>query len=92
MKKLESLLPENETDSTNFAYLYDRVAASWQDPSKSTPQRYGTQGKCVSKDKWEPSELEEPSKVNMRRETVGLPPIEEYMDKIKALCKEMYSE
>jgi hypothetical protein len=57
---LEKLYPQNETSRANYAYLWDRVAASWSDPTKRRPQRYGTQGQCVGPGKWEPLPIEDP--------------------------------
>lgn len=87
LKILGKLWKVGETNSRNYAYLFDRVAASFSDPTKRVPQRYGTQGMCVGPSKWEPIEMEEPSKVNERRKEVGLEPIEDYIERFKDICK-----
>ena len=90
-KEIVSILAElyklNETTPTNYAYLFDRVAASGSDPSKRTLQRYGTQGLCVGPGKWEPIPTEEPIKLDERRAGVGLPPIAEYIGHLSKYCK-----
>lgn len=83
---LESLLKSHETNLKNYAYLYDRVAASFFDPKKSRPQRYGTQGICKGTGKWEPTEVEEPSKLDERRKSVELPPMSEYRALVSPMC------
>ena len=83
---LENLVKINETNPTNFAYLFDRVAASWADPSKRILQRYGTQGACVGVNNWEPIPLEDPANLNVRRASVGLDSIEEYKSLMNGYC------
>lgn len=86
LQKLEILWPLGETNSQNFAYLFDRVASSWSDLSKRVPQRYGTQGACVSDGKWEPLPIDQPSRLEERRAQVGLPPFSEYLEKTNRMC------
>lgn len=43
---LSRMVASNETNRKNYAFLYDRVAISYENPSKRKPQRYGTQGEC----------------------------------------------
>jgi hypothetical protein len=87
LKKLEKLYRIGETNPHNYAYLVDRVAASWYDISKRTLQRYGTQGACIAPEKWEPIPMEDPSNVDVRRKEVGLPPLKEYIAGFKDICK-----
>jgi CubicO group peptidase (beta-lactamase class C family) len=87
LSKLSKLYKSNETSPSNYAYLYDRVASSFKDPSKKKPQRYGTQGSCVGPGQWEPLEMEDPENVNKRRAEVGLPPLEEYIAGFKDICR-----
>lgn len=84
---LEKLVLIGETSPKNYAYLFDRVAASWNDASKRQKQRYGTQGGCTGPGQWEPIAMEEPSRIDRRRSAVGLPPEAEYIDQAKAFCK-----
>ena len=85
---LVDLWPQKETKPSNYAYLFDRVAASWQDPAKRVPQRYGTQGMCVGKGLWKPIPIEDSNKVDERRAELGLPPLKEYIKGFKDICKE----
>ncbi len=87
LKTLSVLYKINETAPSNYAYLFDRVAASSNDPSKGRPQRYGTQGFCAGPGKWEPLEIEDAAKVDSRRAEVGLPPLKEYIEFFKDICK-----
>lgn len=82
---LTKLYPK-ETSGRNYAYLYDRVAASWNDPKKQTPQRYGTQGMCKGPSQWEPIPIEDPTNLDKRRAEVGLGTEAEYMEQVKTLC------
>lgn len=75
-----------KTDATpsgrkNYAYLFDRVAVN-----ASRPQSYGTQGRCVGPGRWEPLEVEAPDQLDVRRASVGLPPLAEYKEQFKTLC------
>ena len=87
LQKLAKLWPKGETDATNYAYLYDRVATSWQDKNKRKRQRYGTQGKCVGKGQWEPLAVEDPANLEKRRKSVGLNTMDEYKAMFKNLCQ-----
>ncbi|WP_156313631.1 DUF6624 domain-containing protein [Erythrobacter sp. SG61-1L] len=72
LEMLEPLLIEKETQQKNYAYLYDRVAVNG-----NRPQRYGTQGRCISS-KWEPREVEAPEELDARRAAVELEPEADY--------------
>lgn len=87
LQTLSALYKIKETDPSNYAYLYDRVASSFSDPGKRKPQRYGTQGSCIGPGKWEPLPIEDLGSVDKRRAEVGLPPMQEYIDIFKDLCK-----
>lgn len=83
---LEKLWLLGETKPANYAYLYDRVASSFSDPSKMVPQRYGTQGRCVGPETWEPWPIEDEVNVDKRRKSVGLGAMEEYKSMFKTIC------
>lgn len=83
---LQKLWNIKETNPSNYAYLYDRVAASFSDPTKRKLQLYGTQGSCKSKGVWEPLPVENPDLLDKRRESVGLEPMIEYKKKFKDIC------
>jgi hypothetical protein len=89
---LEPLAAKGETNPQFFAYLYDRVASSFQNPADRTPQRYGTQGMCSGPGTWEPLPVEEPEKLDERRATVGLPPMAEYKKGFANICHESTEE
>lgn len=86
LKTLEALWPLGETKPSNYAYLYDRVASSFGDPSKKKAQRYGTQGHCVGPGLWEPWLIENPEKVDELRKSVGLDSMEDYKKVFKDIC------
>ncbi len=83
---LEKLYPLKETKPSNYAYLYDRVACSSNDPTQQKLQRYGTQGKCVGPAKWEPHPMEDPENVDKRRAEMGLDTMAEYQLMFKDVC------
>lgn len=87
LKLLSKLYRKKETSPANYAYLYDRVASSFHDPSKRKPQGYGTQGSCVGPGKWEPLPIENPSHVDERRKEVGLGSMQDYIAVFKDICK-----
>ena len=83
---LDRIWKVGETRSSNYAYLFDRVAASWRDASKRRPQRYGTQGACTGPGTWEPLPGEDPAHLDDRRASVGLGPESEYIKMFKDIC------
>jgi|GEM_PF-1790331 len=85
--RLSKLYSSRETNPKNYAYLFDRVASSFKDPSKRKPQRYGSQGSCVGPGKWEPLPIEDVANVDVRRAEVGLPPLQEYIDGFQKICR-----
>ncbi|NRA67002.1 MAG: hypothetical protein HRU19_21110 [Pseudobacteriovorax sp.] len=87
IRRLEQLLKQKDTNPSNFAYLYDRIAASWNDLSKQKPQRFGTQGRCVGPGAWEPIALENPEKIDEIRKSVGLGTLAAYKAMFKEICK-----
>lgn len=88
LKVLESMYPYKETSSINYAYLFDRVASSFKDPSKRMLQRYGTQGYCTGKGTWRPFPSEDEVHLDERRASVGLGTEAEYIEMFKDICKE----
>ncbi len=83
---LETLYPSGETSPSNYAYLSDRVASSFNDPSQRKPQRYGTQGSCTGPGTWEPLPVEDPTNLDVRRKSVGLEPEVDYIKRFKDIC------
>lgn len=78
---LEPLVAEGEVPAANYAYLYDRVAVA-----EDRPQRYGTQGRCVARDVWEPFELEDPARTDVWREEVEIGSLAEYAAHMHRWC------
>lgn len=77
---LEKLLPLNETDRKNYAYLYDRTALK-----RGLRQRYGTQAK-IADNQIELLPFEGSlNDLNERRCKMSLEPIEEYLKTLKKL-------
>lgn len=87
LRRLEKLHKVKETSGSNYAYLFDRIAASFFDPSKRRPQRYGTQGVCQARGHWEPLQIEDLDHVDQRRAEVGLGPLREYVAMASDQCK-----
>lgn len=69
LRLMEPLATSGEADPKSFAYLYDRT---------HYPQRFGTQGDCVSREEWQALEIEDIANVDARRRRLGLPPLAEY--------------
>ena len=89
---LEPLAAKGETNPKNYAYLYDRVASSFQNPAARKPQRYGTQGQCSGPGTWEPLPVEDPDKLEARRAEMGLSSMAEYKKNFVNLCHESTEE
>ena len=78
---LEPLVAAGEASSGNYAYLYDRIAVG-----ENRPQRYGTQGVCVSRGVWEPNTLEAPERVQALRDDARIGSLAEYTAHMHRLC------
>lgn len=65
----------------NYAYLADRVATN-----ANQPQTFGTQGRCVAPDRWEPFPVQDPHGLDARRAALGLPPEAEYATHAAPVC------
>jgi 5'-nucleotidase (lipoprotein e(P4) family) len=81
---LAELAPAGETNRSNFAYLWDRVAVN-----TGKKQRYGTQGKCVGIGEWAPHDVESPAELETLRASVGLQTMAEYKELFRqyGLCQ-----
>lgn len=82
LKLLTEALQTNDVRPANVAYLWDRAKVN-----RGMPQRYGTQGVCKGKGQWEPRPLEDASKLDDYRESVGLPPFLEYLRQVAPMCQ-----
>lgn len=76
---MKPLIASGQVKASNYAYLWDRT---------HDPQRYGTQGSCVAKGRWEPRMVEDAEKLDQRRAQFGLTPIEEYKEKVSNHCEQ----
>ncbi len=84
---LESLLKTQDTDSKNYAYLYDRVSISTQNPEPIKEQYYGTQGKCLEDGTWQAFPIKNLKSLEKRRKQMGLTPMSEYKESFKTICR-----
>lgn len=66
---MEPLVQQQQASAKEYAYLYDRT---------HYPQRYGTQGTCVSRTEWQPFEIEDIAHVDERRRALKMPPLASY--------------
>jgi hypothetical protein len=66
---MEPLVQQQQASAKSYAYLYDRT---------HTPQRYGTQGTCVSRTEWQPFEIDDIAHVDERRRALKIPPLADY--------------
>ncbi len=80
---LTELYPKGETSRSHYAYLWDRVAGH-----TGKKQRYGSQGTCTGPGTWELHDVEDPSGLDSRRASVGLPSMQVYKQAFKdnGLC------
>jgi len=68
----------SNANGINYAYLLDRIKVN-----RSQPQVYGTQMQLNSdSSSYEPQPLTDPGNVNSRRASVGMPPIETYIEQM----------
>jgi len=88
LKLMAAELGAPGVSKSNYAYLFDRVQARWSDGenTETRKQRYGTQGRCVGKGKWEPLPLEDPGNVDALRAEMELGPIADYKARFKDIC------
>lgn len=78
---LEPLAAARDIRPANYAYLYDRVATG-----ENRPQRYGTQGRCVARGRWEPDTLEDPDRVEALRAEVEIGALADYQARMHRYC------
>lgn len=81
LQVLTEYLPEGEANSQDVALLHDRIAVA-----EGRSQRYGTQGRCVEDEGWQPNEIENPQKVDLLRKEMGLPPLDSYSERMQRFC------
>lgn len=85
LARLTKLVDQNETDRSNYAYLYDRVAVN-----DDKLQRYATQGRCTGPGQWAPKPYEDPAHVDERRAWAGIggfPKLADYVAVMNPKCE-----
>lgn len=80
---LEKAYPEGEVKPKHYAYLYDRV--TWYGDNR--PQRYATQGRCLTKGDWQPWPIENPSAVDGLRAAMGFDSFQQNKSKLDRVCR-----
>ena len=78
--ELMEAMPEGEIEKQQIAYLTDRILVA-----EKKPQRYGTQMDA----EFQPKPIEDPEQVDERRAEVGLPPLQEYLQKSREMYEQM---
>ena len=78
---LETLLEERETRPTSWAMLHDRVSVA-----DGLPQWFGSQGRCVGKNVWEPWEVEDHETLDALRADYDLMPMSAYQMRLNDRC------
>ena len=78
---LEAASLASDASGVDVAYLTDRVLVA-----ENLPQRYGTQGRCVDKGKWEHQLVEAPERLDERRKALGLEPEADYAQQLHPRC------
>ena len=76
---LEAAAREGRADPAHAAMLDDRIRFF-----EGRPQRYGTQLDWGAEGSLSPGEVEDPQRLAERRLAVGLPPLEEQMEKVRS--------
>lgn len=79
---LEEVITENKADQKRLAYLTDRIAAF-----EGTPQLYGTQFDWDENGELSPKPVDDLTKVNQRRKSIGLNTLEEQTAMIRERAK-----
>jgi poly(3-hydroxybutyrate) depolymerase len=79
LKLMEPLVKTGQASAKNFAYLYDRT---------HRPQRFGTQGICITEGSWQPFEIDDKDDVDKRRKEIGTIPLAEYVALMSKQCKD----
>jgi len=73
LERLRARAERGDMQPRYVAYLVDRVAVN-----EGRPQTYGTQGRCVGPNEWQPHPLADPDAVERLRAEAGLDPLATY--------------
>lgn len=88
LKLMLKKVKKNEASGQDYAFLVDRVRVN-----ANQPQLYGTQIVVNDvKNGYELKPVFQPEELNERRKEIGLPPIEEYLEKANKLFFELNRE
>ncbi len=82
LELMHEAVEDGEADSTELAYLEDRVAAN-----RGEAQIYGTQIGCVD-GQAVPGPIANEENVEQRRAEVGLQPLADYLEELAEICAE----
>jgi hypothetical protein len=82
LELMEPLVDSGQASLKDYAYLYDRT---------HYPQRFGTQGTCISREEWQPFKISDLAGLAERRRKAGMPAIWEYAAMFKEICAGMYN-
>lgn len=86
-RMLRLMLPQvrqQNVNPSNYAYLTDRIALN-----AGRPQEYGTQLSYKAVGEAFPRNLRDPQRVNQRRKALGMPALEEYLQKANDVNRRM---
>ncbi len=75
---LKKAVDEGEANKADWAYLTDRILVA-----ENKLQIYGTQVKIIGQ-KVEPMPVQDPANLEKRRAELGMPPMSEYLERVKA--------
>ena len=78
---LEALLEQRDTGPSSWAMLHDRLSVF-----DGLPQRFGSQGRCVGKNDWQPWEIEDQERLEERRIAHDLMPMSAYKMRLNERC------
>ncbi|GJI93235.1 hypothetical protein RugamoR1_63980 [Rugamonas sp. R1(2021)] len=82
LKLMMPLVDSGQASLKDYAYLYDRT---------HYPQRFGTQGECISREEWQPFEIDDLAGLAERRRKAGMPALAEYAALFKPICASSYN-
>jgi hypothetical protein len=85
LKKMRQAVKKQDASAQDYAFLVDRVKINTNEP-----QLYGTQITVTDVNKgYELKPVYKPEELNRRRKEIGLPPVEEYLEKANKLFFEL---
>ena len=79
---MEALVLSGDVDKSNIAYLRDRLSIA-----ENQKQLYGSQGRCVAKNDWQPFTIIDPEKIEIRRSEMNMTTLPEYISRASNMCR-----